>query len=328
MPLSSASARYPGGTGAAIAAPGSYAGTFIPEIWSRKLLAKFYAATVLSGITNTEYEGEIRDRGDRVKIRQRPNITIRPYQPDQVLVFERPNAPTVEFSIDYASYFNVIVDDVWRVQSDMDLLDMWAQDAIESFKVQIDRDMLRNVFLGGAAATNRGATAGAISANVNLGITTAPVTIVPRNPTGTQREIMDLIVDLGQVLDEANVPSEGRWVVLPSYAVAMLKKSELRDASVMGDSQSVFRNGRVGTLDRFEVYQSNLLPHGTAGGLAAGETAVFAGHSMAVTFASQINKVERREPSETFGTAVRGLFVWGCDVLHPNLLTQAIIRRP
>jgi hypothetical protein len=327
MPLSSATNRYPGGTGAAISSPASYSGTFIPQIWSSKLLMKFYDATVLAGISNTEYEGEFQNKGDTVIIRQRPDITIRNYSPDQELVIERPNAPTVEMTIDYAKYFAPIVDDVWKYQADMDLLGMWAEEAASAIKVQIDAELLQQVFLGGAHTTNRGTAAGRISGNVNLGVTTNPRVVVPRNPTGTQIEILDLLVDIAQVLDENNVPETGRWVVLPMWAIAMLKKSELRHAEKMGDSTSVLRNGMVGTIDRFTVYSSNQLPRGTQSGLAANETAIFAGHSQAVSFASQINKIETMRSERTFGTILRGLQVYGCKVLHPRLLAQAIITR-
>lgn len=35
----------------------SLSGTYIPEIWSGKLLEKFYKATVFAQIANTDYEG-------------------------------------------------------------------------------------------------------------------------------------------------------------------------------------------------------------------------------------------------------------------------------
>src|SRR5262245_10384086 len=106
-------------------------GVFIPEIWAGKLIEKFYAATVLAVISNTDYEGEIRNMGDKVKIRTKPTITIRDYQLDQNLTVDRPSATTVELQIDYAKYFNLVLDDIMERQSDMNLLSMWADDASE-----------------------------------------------------------------------------------------------------------------------------------------------------------------------------------------------------
>lgn len=320
MPIASASSRYPGGSGPAIGAGGSYSGTFIPEIWSGKLLEKFYDATILAAISNTDYEGEFRSQGDTVKIRQRPDIAISDYEPDSELSVQRPNAATVDLTIDYAKYFNLIVDDVYAIQSDMDLMSMWAEDASESMKITIDSEIMANVILGGAVAANRGTTAGRLSGDLDMGVTTSPLSI-------TKTNIIDMIVDMGIIMDEQNVPENGRWVVLPAWACGLIKKSDLRDASLTGDGVSILRNGRLGMIDRFEIYMSNLLPAGVSGGLAAGEMAVFAGHNSAITFASQLDKVQTMDSERTFGRLMRGLQVYGCDVIKGESLVEAIITK-
>ena len=91
--------------------------------------------------------------------------------------------------------------------------------------------------------------------------------------------------------------------------------SELRDAALTGDSVSILRNGRLGMVDRFTIYVSNLLPSGVAAGLAAGEWVIYAGTQHALTFASQINKVETLRSEMTFGQLLRGLQVYGSKVL-------------
>ena len=106
-----------------------YSGTFVPEIWSANLLVKFYSATVLAAISNTDYEGSIRDGGDKVIIRQVPDITIRSYNKNQSLVIQRPEAPNKELEIDKAEYFNFICDDIDKHQTDIHLMDSWSDDA-------------------------------------------------------------------------------------------------------------------------------------------------------------------------------------------------------
>src|SRR5690606_35786982 len=90
----------------------AYSGTFIPEIWSGKLIEKFYASTVLAAISNTDYEGEIKGYGDKVIIRTKPTITINDYRADGALTFERPASNIVELLIDKGKYFATILDDV------------------------------------------------------------------------------------------------------------------------------------------------------------------------------------------------------------------------
>jgi hypothetical protein len=102
---------------------------FIPEIWSAKLVEKFYASTVLSAISNTDYEGEIANMGDRVRIRTKPTITIRNYAADGLLGLDRPTGGTVELYIGNGKYFSLALDDVMEVQSDLNILSMWSDDS-------------------------------------------------------------------------------------------------------------------------------------------------------------------------------------------------------
>jgi hypothetical protein len=139
MPYPLSGTPYPAGS----AQPNpAYSGTFIPEIWSGKLIEKFYATTVLAAISNTDYEGLIKNQGDKVIIRTRPTITIRDYTIGQSLLVERPSGNIVEFDIDKGKYFNTILDDVHEIQSDMNLMSMWSDDAAEQMKIVIDTDVL------------------------------------------------------------------------------------------------------------------------------------------------------------------------------------------
>ena len=132
---------------------------------------------------------------------------------------------------------------------------------------------------------------------------------------------------MAQCLDEYNIPEVGRWVVLPVWAGTLIKKSELRQAFLSGDGTSMVRNGKLGMVDRFTIYASNLLPAGVAGGLAAGEYAMYAGHAHGLTFASQMTKTETLRSESTFGQLLRGLQVYGYKVLDGTAITQAIIAK-
>lgn len=299
---------------------------FIPEIWSGKLVEKFYASTVLAAISNTDYEGEIRNQGDRVRIRTKPTITIRDYKADGALTLERPEGNDLTLYIGNGKYFNTILDDVMDVQSDLNALSMWSDDAAQQLKIKVDTDVLGGI-LGGMVAANKGTTAGAITSAINLGATTTPLATVARSPSAGQVEILDVILRLGQALDEQNIPEDGRWVVIPSWATQLLKFSDLRQAYLTGDNITPLRNGRIGMIDRFTIYSSNLLPAGVAGGLAAGEFAIYSGHAHGLTFASQISKVETLRSEMTFGTILRGLQVYGYQIVDGSALAQAIVTK-
>jgi hypothetical protein len=119
-------AIYPVGS---LTATPAYSHTVIPEIWSGKLLEKFYASTVLAAISNTAYEGEIKNMGDTVHIRTKPTITINDYLADGGIVVERPSSNIIDLLINKGKYFATILDDVMEVQSDINLMGMWSDDA-------------------------------------------------------------------------------------------------------------------------------------------------------------------------------------------------------
>lgn len=316
-------AIYPAGS----AGNGLSGAGFIPEIWSGKLVEKFYASTVLAAISNTDYEGEIKNQGDKVRIRTKPTITISDYRADGVLSVQRPVGGEVDLLIDQGKYFSVILDDVMDIQSDLNNMSIWADDASEQFKITVDTAVLLGVKDQCTATTNRGVTAGKITAAINLGATTTPLALVNASPAAGQVEVLDAILRMGQALDEQNIPETGRWVVIPTWMATLIKRSELRQAYLSGDQVTMLRNGRIGMIDRFTLYTSNLLPTGTAASLVAGETAVYAGHAHGLTFASQFTKTESLRSTETFGQILRGLQIYGYKVLDGSAIVQAIVSK-
>lgn len=301
----------------------NYSGNFIPEIWSGKLIEQFYDATVLSHVANTDYEGEIRAFGDTVNIRQTPDITIRDYVKGQTLTVENPDKPKIQLLIDKGEYFACVEDDVDRVQSDIKLMDKWSKDASERMKIKIDTRVLPNI-AASADIFNAGLEAGKQSGAFNLGTTAAPLTVT-RDGAGGTVSVTDLIVDMGTVLDEANVPESDRYMIIPARFANLVKKSELKDASLAGDGTSVLRNGRLGMIDRFTLYVShNLFNDTNANG--SGGVHVIAGHKMGFTFASQMTEMETLRAESTFGNIIRGLQVYGYLATKPEALSTAVVR--
>lgn len=288
-----------------------YSGNFIPELWSSKLIVNFYDATVLAAISNTDYEGEIKQYGDTVNIRTTPEITIRTYVKGQTLTLENPDKPKLQLLIDKGEYFACVEDDVDRVQSDIKLMDNWSKDASERMKIKIDQRVLVDL-LPDVAAANKGDAAGAISGDINLGTTGVPRAL-------TKADVLDFVVDAGTVLDEANAPESDRFMVIPAKMAGMIKKSDLKDASLAGDGTSVLRNGRLGMIDRFTLYTSHNLLND------AGKFHIIAGHKMGFTFASQMTNMETLRSETTFGNIIRGLQVYGYKVVKPEALSTSVV---
>ena len=183
----------------------SYSSTFIPQLWSQKLNAKFYANTMMTEIANTDWEGEIANQGDTITIRTAPSITINDYAgAGTTLTDQVPVPSTVDMQINKGKYFSVQVNDVLAYQADMDLMNMFTEDAAKQLKIAIENEVFFQYFVTeGAAAANKGATAGAISGSYNLGTDTAPV------DQATPANVLKTILRMSAALDEQNVPEDG-----------------------------------------------------------------------------------------------------------------------
>lgn len=312
----------------------SYSGAFIPTLWSGKLNAKFYQNTMLSEIANTTWEGELKNQGDTVRIRLAPSISISDYEVGNNLSYEVPTPSYTDLQVNKGKYFGVQVSDVLGYQSDLDLMNIFTEDAAKQLKISIENEVFFNSFVTeGPAAANEGATAGAISAAYNLGTDTAPI------DQSSAANVLNAILRMSSVLDEQNVPETGRWLVISPYDRHLLMQSNIAQAYFTGDPQSTIRSGKIGMLDRFTVYVSNLLPKGAAGkALVSGLSATSSGGSVtdakarrtmiagtkdAVAFAMTVNKTEPLRNQTDFGDIVRGLAVYGRKVVKPEALVVA-----
>jgi hypothetical protein len=332
-----------------------FSGSFIPHLWSKKLLVKYYVDNQLTEIVNTNYEGEIKNQGDTIRIRSVPTLTVNDYTVGQNLSYEVPGNTYQDMTIDKGKYFAFQCNDVIEAQADMDLMNMYTEDASKQMKIAIADEVYFRAFVtdgnvvnadgsySGTAfpchASNRGATAGVKSAALNLGTTDAPVDTTGANA----QNLLNLILRMSAVLDEQNVPESGRWLLMSPYDRQILMQSNLAQAYLTGDDSSIVRTGKIGMIDRFSIYISNMLPKRagdkawTSGQSAASTTTydttdnaaqrlIIAGTKDAISFATQFTKTETlRNPSD-FGDVVRSLQVYGRKVIKPEALTIGVVK--
>ncbi len=315
---------------------GTYSRGFIPQLWSKKLNAKFYANTMLTEVSNTNWEGEIKNHGDTIRIRTAPSIAINDYKVGMNLVSQVPAPIHQDLQIDQGKYFAVQVNDVMEHQADLSLMNMFTDDAAKQLKIKIEEEVFFQWFVTeGAHADNKGGTAGARSDAYNLGTDTTPVLDT------TASNILNTILKMSSVLDEQNIPESDRWLIISPHERNLLMETNIAQAYFTGDSSSIVRTGKIGMLDRFTVYVSNLLPRGTTGkAMVSGNAAVsgggtlasakvrrmmVAGHKSACTFASQISKTEPVRNQHDFGDIVRGLSVYGRKIVKDDALVTAIV---
>lgn len=264
---------------------------FIPEVFSKKLQAKFYAQTVLSEVTTNEYEGEISGLGNKVNIRAVPAVTVADYTGS--LSYADVTSSTIELDINKAKSYAFKVDDILKRQADIDFMSEAANDAAQNMKIEIEQDVFGNV-AAGSSITDVNAT--------------------PSNITTSN--VLGFILDCGENLDTNNIPEEDRFLIINPAVASILKQSELRQAYLTGDSVSPLRNGFIGMVDRFKVYVSNNLS--TSSGVTSG----LYGHPKAIAYASQMTNTETVRLESSFGDGVRGLAVYGYKVVVPTAIGE------
>ncbi len=311
--------------------------TFIPQIWSPRIVANYYDKTVLKVIANTEFEGAIRGQGDTVFIRLTPDITIRKYSKGQAIIPEIPEAQKIQLVIDRSNYFAAAEDDVDKVQTDVNQMQMWTEIAAKKLMIETDKDVLRSI-VADVHPMNRGKNAGARSMRYNLGTDTEPVWVRARQAdnlaaetvgttAATAKSIVRHITQMGTVLDEQNVPEEGRYLIVPPAICELLINSELGDAYASGDNVSMKRRGWQGRIGDFEIYKSQLLKVGniSVGGNDVQTTTILAGVKTGLTFAMQVTKTEMIRPESSFSDIIRGLQVYGFQVTKPADICASVI---
>lgn len=291
---------------------------FIPQVWSAKILEALDKELVYAELFNTDYEGEIAEAGDTVHIELVGDVAIKDFDrgadiasPDDV------KAEDLTLDIDQSKYFNISVCDVNEVQSKISLLDTATQRAGYGFADACDK------YLGGLLAEKGIVRDG-------LGTKESPIAITPGNAYET-------LVKMKTALDKANLPKQGRKVVVPPEFEGFMLLDPRFVAAPADASQDRLAEGTVYRAAGFEIRTSNNVPSGSApsggapskaGGGSGGTATVYSivGSSpIQGTFAQQILKTEAYRPEKRFADAVKGLHVYGAKVLRPSAVAVATV---
>lgn len=199
---------------------------FIPEVWSQKVLKVFDNTTVMANLVNRDYEGDIQNAGDTVKVRTFGDITINAYTRDMTIAYQALTDPMQTMTIDQQKYFAFKVDDLDQAQADIDILDGYTQRAAIAI-----RDVVDTHLLGHADDVDAG--------NV-IDDAGDPITL-------TKDTIYGYIAQMGQVLDLANVGAENRALVItPEFKAMLLQSPEFTRATSLGDN--IIQNGYIGNV--------------------------------------------------------------------------------
>jgi len=293
---------------------------FMPSVFSKKVLNFFRKASVAEAITNTDYAGEISAFGDSVKIIKEPVITVYQYERGADVTQTKLTDQETTLVVDTANAFKFIVDDIETAMSHVNFKEVASSSAAYSLRDAYDAGIIATLFAGVSAASpnhilgSDNATdlaAGTFDGTGNLDIGFG----------SNEHDPIDVLSHMARLLDEQNVPEEGRWFLADPAFYEILVQSSSKLLSVdYNAGQGSIRNGLVSTgkLRGFDMYKTNNI---AAASNAAGK--VIAGHMSAAATAQAITSTEVIRDPDSFGDIVRGLHVYGSKVLRPEALVSA-----
>jgi N4-gp56 family major capsid protein len=253
----------------------------IPEIWSASILRNFEKTSVFADVLNREYTSDL-SSGNKVKIPRILPVSARTYAEGTPIVYDDVLTSTVDLELDQQKYFALKVSDIDVVQANAPFLAATTKNASYALRDTIDK------YCGEVLAD---------AAGIKIGTAAAPISV---NTAG----ISAILFDIGQKMNEANVPTAGRWIVVPPWFYKKLALAGI-NLTAISDTSKVYADGYLGKVAGFDLYVSNNAPKD-------GDTfSILAGTNESGSLVVQIDKIEELRDRDSFSSLVRGLSVYG-----------------
>ena len=271
---------------------------FIGEVWAAQILQNLQKSLVYGqvGVINRDYEGDVKGKGDTVRITAHGPISIDNYNKSTGLGDpEELDDASTTLEITQAKYFNFRIDDIDKAQMNVALMESATRDAAYQLADVADQ------YIAGIMAAQAGNAVGSDGADKVF--------------DGSTNFVTEELLEVKQKLDEANAPTEGRFVVIPPWVVKWLLQEDAIVNPSWSGVEGVMLNGEIAKLFGFRILQSNNVPN-TAGD----HYKVVAGVARATTFADSVNETEAYRPDKFFADALRGLHCYGAKVVDPECL--------
>ena len=293
---------------------------FVPEIFSKKIQNFFRKSSVIEAITNTDYAGEIAAFGDTVNIIKEPTITVAAYTRAASTSKQFLSDQELTLVIDKANSFKFIVDDIEEKLSHINFASVGASSAAYTLKDTMDSEVLSTMFAGVSTSAPDhqlgGDGNGSAVANFSSG---DPIDM---GNGGSELSPLKIMARMARLLDDSQVPEEGRWFVAkPEFYEELADTDSKLMSSDFNQGDGGVRNGLVasGQIRGFSMYKSSNIP---ATSNATGQC--LGGHISSTATAQSILNIETLRDTDTFGDIVRGLHVYGRQVLRDDALVKAI----
>lgn len=274
-------------------------GVFIPEIWSKKLNQLLEKNCVMMQCVNRNWEGEIKQQGDKVKIITPAPVSVSTLTSDNI-TYSSLNPTSQELEIDQKKFFAFKIDDVAKVQSNADIMEAHLANAKKAI------EEVQDAYLLGMHTS--------VTVENTVGSEESPITL-------DKSTIYEQFVKLALALKNSDAVSSGAkpWVVInPAIESYLLQSPEFINAYKVADE--TLREGAIGRIAGMDVLVSTNLVD------VDSKYYVLAGTNDAITFASQLAKIESLRDKDSFSDLVRGLYLYGAKTVQPKALAKMIVK--
>lgn len=274
---------------------------FIPQLWSKKLNQMLEKNCVMMQCVNRNWEGEITQQGDTVKIITPADVTVSTLTTDNI-EYAALTPKSQDLKIDQKKFFAFKIDDVAKVQSNTDIMEAHLANAKKAIEEVQDSYLL-------AMHTN-------VTEENTVGKDSEPITL-------DKSTIYENFVKLSLALknSDAIYPGVRPWVVInPTIESYLLQSPEFISAYKVADE--TLREGAIGRIAGMDVLVSTNLTD------VENKYYVLAGTNDAITFASQLAKIESLRDKDSFSDLVRGLYLYGAKTVQPKALAKMVISSP
>lgn len=277
--------------------------SFIPELWDAAIQEPFEKNLVFTQptVANRKYEGELKQKGDKVHIQKIGTPKVKKYNKTQGIDVDELETTVTDLTVDQNDYWAFRVHDVDKAQTAGDFQGPAAEAAAIGIRDECDKHAAKEI---------------SKAAKAKLGQLTV-VNDEPSKAGDGQITAYKALVKLSTALNSESVPTTGRYVVIgPKTHAALLMDPRFTRVDASGTSEGL-RNGIVGRAVGFDVLISNNIPS------TSGRELVIAGVPQAFSFVEQLVETEALRSQTHFGDIVRGMILYGCAVTRPEGLATA-----
>lgn len=284
------------------------------QLWSPKITAYLKNLGAYADIVNKDYEGEIKNKGDRVHFFSKTGLTVRDYNVDATgfseITTEQPQGEKMTLAVDQQKYIAFEVEDIDKVQANVKIVDEWTETMASSFAD------VKDAYIHSLAVAGAGTKLHSDSAQQ-----------ITKDNVWAEVCAMQRVLTRNKALTKAGLDYSGKrpaLVITPEFQEILLQCSNYF-ANAFGNE--VLRKGQVGHIGVFDVFVDTNIQTastGTGTGKSYNQT-IIAMTSQGITYADQITETETYRSQKSFKDVVRSLMTYGATVANANCIVSSKI---